>query len=363
MNVEAVLRHSRVVAKPHVGIRLDDKIQFFIQFATVLRAGMPLMEALSLCAGQSLSLRMAELIRDVTRRCSAGSSLHAALAQYPRIFDFQWVQVVRTGEVTGQLAEVMTQLADYIVEAREVRGKVVSALIYPVILSAVSFGALIVMLTVVVPTFADLFASMGGKLPAITQAVIDASHFVTTRWPTLLAGAIVVIVAFRAFVRSAAGRTVCDLVLMCLPVIGDLVCQATMQKFSMNLGLLLRSGSSLLEALTIVRGIFGGSAIYAAGLGQVEHRVRDGAALAASLAKSGLFAPLLVNMVKVGEESGKLADVLGQVSVYYKRKVAALVTRVTSLMEPLIVVGMGGMVAVLLLAIYLPMFSMAGGVR
>ncbi|MBI3269891.1 MAG: type II secretion system F family protein [Planctomycetes bacterium] len=363
MNVDGVLKHSRVVAKPHAGIRVDDKIQFFVQFATVLRAGMPLMEALKLCADQSLSLKLADLIRDLTRRCSAGSSLHAALSEHPRIFDFQWVQVIRTGEVTGQLAEVMTQLADYIVEAREVRGKVVSALIYPVILSLVSLGALIVMLTVVVPTFADLFASMGGKLPAITQAVIDASQFVTSKWPTLLAGAVAAVVAFRAFVRSPSGRIVCNLFLMCVPVIGDLICQSTMQKFAMNLGLLLRSGSSLLEALTIVRGIFGGNPIYAGGLGQIEHRVRDGAPLAASLAKSGLFAPILVNMVKVGEESGKLAEVLGQVSAYYKRKVASLVTRVTSLMEPLIVVGMGGMVAVLLLAIYLPMFSMAGGVR
>lgn len=358
-----LLAHARVSGKIHAKIKGEDKLAFFQQLATLIKAGCPLLEALQLCAGQCQSSKLAAVIKGLADRVAAGSALNVAAADHPKIFEAHWIQVIKTGESTGQLATVLGQLTQHVRDAREARGKLVSAMIYPAVLLCVAVGALTVMLWLVVPTFAGMFKDFGAKLPGITQAVIDLSDFLRERGFYLLFGLTAAIFGIRRYLRTEQGGRIFSSVLLVLPVIGELSVQAAMVKFAANLALLLRSGMPLMEALQGLRGVFHSNGVYREALTRAEQRVASGGSLSQSVERTGLFTPMIVTMIKTGEESGQLPDVLDQVAGFYKQKVSTAVTRATGLIEPCIILGMGVAVAVLLMSIYMPMFQLASGVH
>ena len=292
---------------------------------------------------------------------AAGETFHQAAAAHPKVFENHWIQMIRTGEVSGQLGILMTRLNENIKKTRELRAKVTGALIYPCILIGVAFASLFVMLYKVVPTFAEFFHDFGNQLPAITVFVINLSHFLQEKGLYILAGLASAVYLFRKFIRTETGARQFQSFLMTLPVVGELVVQSAMEKFASNLALLLKSGTPLLESLKTAQEIFKKNPVYFDAIGQIHGAVSRGSNLVASVEATGLFTSMLTGMVKIGEESGKLSEVLGQVAEYYATRVENLVTTGTGMLEPLIVIGMGVMVCGLLASIYIPMFQMAGG--
>lgn len=357
------IARARVSSKPHRGVSLDDKMTFFHQLSTLVSSGTPLLQALQICAEQNQSLKLRKVLDEIAARVAAGSSVHAAAAHYTNMFQHHWIEVLRTGEITGQMALVLQELNRQIRETRETTRKVKGAMMYPIILICFAFGAVSAMLTFVIPTFANMFRDMGAELPAVTQYVVNTSDFLVKYGLYILIGAAVFAVAFRKFAKTETGRRKIMGVMVGLPLFGDLVVQSAMYRFASNIALLLKSGVPMLETLATLRGIFQTNPVYREALTQVESRVAAGQSLGASLEQCGLFTTMVSNMVRIGEESGQLPAVMEQIAPYYKEKMETLIGKATKLMEPLIIMGMGSTVAGLMLAIYMPMFEMSGKVH
>ena len=354
-------RHVRTASKMHKAIKSEDKLRFFQQLTTLFSAGTPLLESLWVSSQQSQSIKMRSVVRTIAERVSGGLALHQAAADYPKVFDRQWIEVIKTGDASGKMGEVLTSLTGHIVAAREMRGKIVSAMIYPCIMLVVAVTAIGVMLWKVVPVFADFFKESGSKLPGITQTVIDMSNFLQEKGLYLVGGVVVVVIGLRYYLRTPKGRRIFNQLVMTTPLIGDCAVQAYMERFATNMVLLLKSGLPLMESLGSMQGVFHANAIYKEALQRVQSRVGGGTGLGPALDETGLFTTMLVSMVKVGEESGELALVLDQVATYYRKRVEAMLQRITGLIEPIVILGMGVTVAVILTSIYLPMFQMASG--
>ena len=354
-------KHIRISSKQHPRIKDDDRLQFFHHLTTLFAAGTPLLEALQIASRQSQSEKMQVVIRTIAERVAGGASLHQAALDFPKVFDRQWVEVIKTGEMSGQLGHVLTALTEYILANREMRSKIISALVYPCILLCVAVVAIVVMLWKVVPVFADFFTDFDKELPTITQKVIGTSEFLQENGVGLVIGIGVLIGALRYYLRTEGGKRLLDQLVLTLPMIGDCAVFVNMEKFGTNMVLLLRSGLPLLETLGSLQGVFHNNTVYRDALLRIQQRVAGGGALATALEESHLFTSMVVSMVKVGEESGELAPVLEQVAGYYRDKVRKVVERITSGIEPVVILGMGVSVAVILTSIYLPMFQMASG--
>ena len=358
-----VLAHARVSSKIHAKITMDDKMSFFQQVSTLVCSGTPLLQSLQQASEQCQSKKLRVALEEISGRVASGSSFNAAAAAYPNIFEPYWVEVIRTGEMTGQMGSVLLELNKQIRESRETRRKVTGALMYPIILIIVAVLAVTVMLWLVVPTFAGMFKDMGAELPAITQFVVDLSGGIVKYGAYAIGAVFVVIFAFRRYMKTEGGKRNVGGIGLVTPLVGPLLVQMAMYRFASNIALLLKAGVPMLETLTTLTGVFQNSPIYREALGRARNKVAAGRPLAAALVETGLFATMLTNMVRTGEESGQLALVMEQVAPYYKEKMEGLVTKVTKLLEPLIIMGMGSTIAGLMLAIYMPMFEMAGKVN
>jgi type IV pilus assembly protein PilC len=355
--------HARLASKPHTKAAIDDKMTFFHQLSTLICSGTPLLQALQICTEQNQSLKLQRILAHIVDRVSSGSSLHAAAAEHPGVFQHHWVEVIRTGEITGQMATVLLELNKQIRESRETMRKVTGAMMYPIILTVIAIVAVTVMLWLVVPTFAAMFKDMGATLPGITQFVVDASDFIVRYGLYVLAGVVVLFFIGRQYLKTESGRRVVGSVGLAVPLFGELMVQSAMYRFASNIALLLKSGVPMLETLATLESVFHTQPIYRDALARVQDRVAAGRPLAASLEETGLFTTMMTNMVRIGEQSGQLALVMEQIAPYYKEKLEGMIGKVTKLLEPVIIVGMGATVAGLMMSIYLPMFEMAGKVH
>ncbi len=352
---------ARVRSKRHKKATVDDKITFFEQLSILLDSGTPLLGALQISAAQTESDHLRDALRIVASQVASGRSFAEAAAAHPKAFEPQWIEVLRVGELSGQLSFVLRELNDTIRNAKQIRSDVIGALTYPAVLGGISVLCVVVMLWKVVPTFAEFFQDMGGELPLITQWVVGLSEFLQANGFKMIGGTIVGVFLLRRYVRTPNGRNVKDVLLIATPVVGDLVIQTAMEKFTSNLSLLLRSGMPLLEALRAVREMFNNNAVYAGALKSVNARVARGSSLADALTQTLLYTDLVISMVRIGEQSGTLPESLAHIAKFYRERVKVQVERVTGLMEPLIVVGMGVVVAVILASVYLPMFQASSG--
>lgn len=357
------IARARVSSKPHKSIKLEDKMSFFQQLSTLINSGTPLLHAIRICAEQNQSLGLRRVLDEVASRVAAGSSLHAAAEEHPNVFEHHWIGVIRTGEVTGQMGTVLLELNKQIRESRETRRKIKGSLMYPIILICVSVGAVTVLLWLVVPTFAQMFKDMGAELPGITQFVVDASGFIVQYGMYILMGLAAVAFGIYRYLKTERGRRQFLGVGLGLPMFGELIVQMAMYRFASNIALLLKSGIPMMETLSVMTGVFQTNPIYRDALARAQSRVAAGRPLAIALEETGLFTSMITNMVRTGEESGQLFQVMEQVAPYYKEKMETLIGKVTKLLEPIVIAGMGVTVAGLMLSIYMPMFEMAGKVN
>ncbi len=351
----------RLNTKKHKSVKQDDVLQMFQQLGTLVENGTPLLQSLRLTADQVESEKLSKVINGLADAVERGTSLHVAAMQYPKVFKDHWCKMMHIGEMTGRMGEILIEIKRHLEKQKALRAKIVSALTYPVILAFVAVASVGIMLGKVIPTFSQFFQDAGSKLPDITRFVLSMSNALREYGPVAVVILVVSVFIFRKIISTPAGGRVWNGFLLNLPALGPLLVVAAMQKFSAQLGLLLKSGTPLLDALKIVRGMFTGNHIYYEALGDVCTSIARGDSLATALESTGVFTPMLVNIIKVGEASGRLADVLEETASFYSVKVESLLVRLTSAMEPLMVIGMGVAVAFLLASVYLPMFQMSSG--
>lgn len=352
----------RVSSKMHPKVESADILAFFQQLATLFRAGTPIYDALIIAAGQSQSAELQRLILDVSRKVASGNSLWAALGKHDKHFKQEWIEVIKSGESSGLLGEVLVRLQTQIDNANQLQSKLISSMMYPIICLVVAVGAVSVMLVKVVPTFATMFVAMEMELPAITQYVMAASEFLQTKGPYILGGLITIWYSVKRYVSTPEGRKAKDRFLVGVPLIGEVIVQSCMQKYANNVSVLLTAGLPLLDCIHSMKGIYKSNSVYEDAMESVSRYVAQGGGLADGVERTKVFTSFAVSMTRIGEQSGTLPACLDEVETYYRRKIEVLVDRLTSTMETGVILFMGVAVAVILTSVYLPMFSMAGGV-
>ena len=323
-----------------------------------------MLRALKMSAEQNESTDLQEKLAEASERVASGTPLHIAIAESTgEMFPNHWTAMIATGEATGKLDAVLVDLNRQIREAADTRSKFMGAMIYPCVLVGVAVLVVLVMLWFVVPTFGGMFADMGAKLPEITLFVLGCSDFITSYGIYVIGGTGVGVFLFRRWAKTQSGRRRMISFMVAIPVVGDLVIQSSMYRFASNLSLLLKSGVPMLETMDTIADVFHSQPPYHDAILHARNRMAAGRALADGLEESGLFTTMMVNAVRVGEESAQLGPVMDEMAPYYREKTQAFLTRSTKLAEPAIIMVMGAVISVVMLAIYIPMFEMAGTVK
>ena len=343
-------------------IKLKDVAVFSRQFATMINAGLSLLRSLYILAEQTESKPLAEVANQVRMDVERGSSLSAALARHPKVFNRLYVAMVRAGEIGGVLDSVLLRLADTIEKQVELRRKVKSAMTYPAVVAVLVLLILTAMLLFIIPMFEDLYKELGGSLPLPTQVLINISAFARKIWYLIFVAEVAAVFLFRKWINSEEGRKRWDAIKLRVPVFGGLVRKTALARFSRTLSALVRSGVPILESLDIVAET-SGNHVVAEATRDTQAAVKRGEPLARKLEDHPVFPPMVVQMMAVGEETGALDEMLVKVADMYEVQVNSTVDSLTSLLEPLLIVAMGVVVGGMLMSVYLPMFRAISLVR
>ena len=357
------LARARVTSKLHGRASLDDKMTFFQQFGSLLASGTPLLRAIRIAGEQNQSRALRDAMNEVAERVASGTPLHVAITATTDMFPMHWNAMIATGEATGKLDEVLVDLNRQIRESAEARSKFIGSMIYPCVLIFVAVLVVLAMLWFVVPTFGQMFKEMGAELPGITVFVLDLSDQVAQYGLYILGALAAAGFGIHRWLKTENGRRTSTSILVAIPIVGDLVIQSSMYRFASNLALLLKSGVPMLETMQTVADVFASQPPYRDAIEHAKNRMAAGRTLADGLDESGLFTSMMVNAVRVGEESAQLGRVMQEIAPYYREKSQAFMARVTKLAEPAIIMVMGAVISVVMLAIYIPMFEMAGNVN
>lgn len=332
------------------------------QLATLLGAGIPLTESLTALIEQSENEQMERVIRDVRERVTQGSSLGEALEAHPAVFSKLYVNMVKAGEASGNLDGVLTRVADYLQKEAQLKGKVGAALAYPVIMLMIGIAVVSVLMTFVVPKISQILTEAGRELPLITKLLIGTSNMLRDYWWLILLAVVAALLVFRMILRTDKGRHTYDKTLLKLPIFGDLFRKAGISRFSVTLSTLLNSGVTVMDGLRIVKDIVN-NRVLADTLEEVHGRILEGTDISTPLKKSGVFPPVVGYMVAVGEQSGRLEQMLEKISETYDQEIESATQKMTSVLEPLLIVFLAVIVGGIVMAILLPILdinSLAG---
>ena len=330
-------------------------------FSTMINAGLPLIQCLDLLAQQEDNKYFAKVIRDIKEDIEGGTSLTDALKKYPKVFDDLFVNLIAAGEAGGILDVVLARLSTYMEKAMKLKSRVKGAMTYPIVVLFISFGVVALLLLKVIPVFQKMFEGMGGQLPGPTMIVIAASEFAQSYWWVILGILIVIVIAFNRFYKTEKGRWIVDLLLLKAPVFGLLLKKVAVAKFSRTLSTMLSSGVPILEALTIVSRTSGNIVVEDALL-KTRQSISEGESIAQPLEAAKIFPPMVVQMIAVGEATGALDAMLSKIADFYDDEVDNAVTAMTTLLEPVMMVFLGVILGGMIIAMYLPIFKIAGAV-
>ena len=338
------------------GVKQKDVAVFSRQFDTMINAGLSLIRALHILEEQTENEKLGETARSVRTDVERGSSLAQALGRHPKVFNRLYVAMVKAGEAGGVLDSVLLNLAATIEKQVELKRKIKSAMTYPVAVFGLVCVIVTAMLMFVVPTFEKLYADLGGTLPAPTRLLLAVSKFVTSFFPFIVLAGIVGLFLLRRWIATDQGRAVWDALKLKIPVFGKLVHKTAITRFCRTLSVLLRSGVPVLESLEITSETVG-NVVVARAVKDTQEAVKGGESMASPLMKHAVFPPMVVQMLSVGEETGAVDDMLDRVADFYDQEIEATVDALTSLLEPLLIVVMGGAVGGMVVALYMPMFN------
>ncbi len=334
---------------------------FTRQFATMIDAGLPLIQGLDILGSQEPNPTLKKAIAKVKGDVESGTTLSNALKRHPKIFSDLYVSLVAAGEMGGMLDTILNRLATYIEKNEKLKSKVKSAMVYPSVVMIISLVVISVLLLFVIPVFEEMFESLGGELPALTQAVVDMSDFLRNYILHILAIIVALYFAFAKFKSTEKGRVIVDKTLLGLPVLGTLLKKSAVANFTRTLETMTSSGVPILEGLVIVSATAGNKVIEKAIL-DTKTSISEGKTIAEPLAKSGIFPPMVTQMISVGESTGALDTMLGKIADFYEDEVDTAVDALTSLIEPFMMVFLGGTIGTMLAAMYLPIFKIAGAI-
>lgn len=338
-------------------VKPKDITIFSRQFATMINAGLSLTKCLSILAAQTESDALRTIIQAISRDVEAGQSLSDSLGKHPKTFPPIFVNMVRAGETGGVLDEVLVRLADHFESEQALKGKIKSAMTYPIAMAGLVLIILAAMMIFVVPTFEKMFASMGGELPFMTQVLVNISNFVSS-----IGGVILVVVlfavnfAFKFWISTPSGRFIWDAFKLKAPAVGQLNRKVALARFTRTFGTLVSAGVPILSALDIVADT-AGNEVVAREVKKARLAIKEGETIAKPLSDSKVFPSMLVQMIAVGEETGALDAMLNKIADFYDEEVSAQVDSLTSLIEPMMMASLGGVVGAMVIALYMPMFQ------
>ncbi|MEA2600504.1 MAG: type pilus assembly protein PilC [Acidobacteriota bacterium] len=355
---------ARKLAVPGLGrgrrhIPVQDFVIFNQELAALLKAGLPLLQTLDLMLERMHNQTFKAVLTDVRDRVKSGEDLSEAFAFHGDLFPRLYPSSLKAGEKSGELEQVIRRFIRYMKLVLDARRRVVSALVYPAVLVCLSIGMIAIMAVYVVPKFMSFFTELGTDLPLITQVVLSISTFATRNWPIILIGLVVGVIALRSWGNTDTGRLAIDRFKLRLPFLGPVLHRFAMSEFCRSLGTLLSGGIPLVPAFEIATTSVG-NAFVRSKVDPTIQMVREGKPFFAALEASEIFTDMSIDMVKVGETTGSLDDMLGSVADFLDEQIETRMQRLLSLVEPMMLVFMGAIIAILLISIYLPMFSMLG---
>lgn len=339
------------------GVKTKELVVMTRQLSTLIDAGLPLLRSVNVLIAQLKPCKLRDILREIASDVQSGSTFAEALAKHPKQFDRLYVNMVRAGEVGGLLETVLQRLAIFMERREALKRRVKGALIYPIAVILIAGGIVSFLLLKVVPVFADIFTEFGGDLPAPTKVLIAAGDFMIYKWWILLSAICWTVIGLKLAMRSKQIKRVFDRVILKVPLIGDLVTKVAVARFARTLGTLITSGVPILQALKITRETIGNEVIQNA-VDTVHESVKEGDTIAAPLDKSKVFPPMVVNMIDVGEETGSLDAMLVKVADIYDAEVENAVDAMLSLLEPMIIIVLGGIIGFIVVALYLPIFTL-----
>ncbi|MBI4685988.1 MAG: type II secretion system F family protein [Nitrospirae bacterium] len=342
------------------GGKVSDKdiVVFTRQFSTMIDAGLPLVQALDILSSQVENKALAKVLIQIKDDVEAGSTYADALKKHPRIFSELYANMVAAGEAGGILDTILNRLAAYIEKSMKLKKKVKSAMVYPIVVSTVAIGAITVIMIFVVPTFSKMFAQLGGTLPLPTQIIVKMSNFLGGIGGVMVLGAIIaLVVSLKQFRRTEKGKAVIDRILLKLPIFGVLINKVAVAKFTRTLGTLISSGVPILDGLEITAKTSGNKVVEYA-IMEVRKGVTSGKTLGEPLSKTKVFPLMVTHMISVGESTGALDSMLSKIADFYDDEVDAAVGNLTAMMEPMLMVFLGGSVGFIVIAMYLPIFKL-----
>jgi type IV pilus assembly protein PilC len=345
------------------GVSTKELVIFTRQFATMIDAGLPLVQCLDILAEQQPKKPFKDMLRAIKGDVEQGSTFADALRKHPRPFDDLYTNLVTAGEIGGILDTILNRLAQYLEKADALKRKVKGAMVYPATILVVAIGVVILLLVKVIPVFEKMFADFGGALPAPTQIVVNMSHFMQSYIVVILAGMFAGVFAFITARRRSRGfRFRTDAIFLKTPVFGSLLRKVAVARFSRTLGTMISSGVPILDALDICART-AGNLVIEQGLQKTRTAISEGRTIAEPLEASGVFPGMVVQMIAVGEQTGAMDTMLSKIADFYDDEVDTAVEALTSLLEPLMMVFLGGTVGGLLMAMYLPIFKLAENIK
>jgi type IV pilus assembly protein PilC len=339
-----------------------DVVIFTRQFATMINAGLPLVQSLTILSAQTENKTLKDITKAVVYDVEAGNTLADALRKHPKAFSDLYVNMVAAGEAGGILDTILLRLATFLEKNDALVRKVKGAMVYPGVIMSVAVIAVAVLLIFVIPTFSAMFASVNMTLPFPTRIVIGASHLLLRFWWLALVVIAVGVWGFRVYYRTPNGRKVVDGTLLRAPVVGDLLRKSAVSRFTRTLGTLISSGVSILDGLEITAKTAGNKVIHDAVM-QSRQSIAGGETIAGPLQTSNVFPPMVISMISVGEQTGGLDDMLTKIADFYDTEVDVAVSALLSLMEPIMIVVLGVIVGGMVVAMYLPIFDMVNAVQ
>ena len=354
---EATGARRSSLSLPWSGVSISELAVMTRQFSTLISSGLPLETSLVALYEQTDDQKLKEILSQVRSRVSEGSSLHAALEEHKSVFSDLYVSMVRAGEASGTLDVVLNRLADFLEKQLELTSKIRGAMIYPAIMFVVGLGVLVFMMTFVIPKVADIFEASNKALPFVTVVLIGASDFLRENFALILVFMAVVFFFVHRYVKTPSGKKVYDRFSLRIPVFGKMSSKVMISRFTRTLSTLLSSGIPLLDSVRVSESVLGNS-LYVENIRDVRVKVAEGAAFGSSLGQTGIFPPLVVRMVSVGEEAGKIEVMLSKVADMYDTEVDGMLATLTSLLEPVMILIMGVVMGFIVFAILLPVLNL-----
>lgn len=362
-------RESRSNAGKAAGLRfskpkvsLEEIVMLARQLRTLTKAGVPILRGLQGLADTTSNPTLSETLNDVHRQLQGGRELNSALARHPKVFTPLFVSLVRVGESTGQLDEAFGHLADYLEVEKGTRERIASAVRYPLVVFGAILVALVIMNIWVIPTFADAFARYNAELPMMTQILIGSSELFVAYWPWLLVAAVSAGYVFRRWKRTPKGELVWSAYLLRAPLIGNIIRKAVLSRFAQSLALTIRSGVPLVQALSVVADVVD-NAYVGERVQSMRKGIEKGDSVSRTATATGLFTPLVLQMLAVGEETGALDELLEETASHYQAEVEFELKRLGDAIEPIMITVIGALVAVLALGVFLPLWDLSSAAR